>query len=326
MNKKRIVVKVGTSTLTNTEGEIDIRTIDLICRTLAAIEARGYEMVLVSSGAIAVGVNKMRLLQKPTELRMKQAAAAVGQCELMHLYDKLFREYGRLTGQILLDNTDIDHPVRRKNLKNTLNALLESRVIPIINENDSVSHEEIFSSRRLFSDNDMLSAIVAVFCEASKLILLTDQEGLFDKNPEKYHDAHLISRVDHIDEAIYGLAEGTASNRGTGGMVTKLEAAEYATKHGVDVLIEGIPKISIESLISRLSEPFLPHKTNDQCDFRIKRECDRRQGSYLPHGICHKSLPDKFLPFEYLTFVEVLDFPWRVQFHPQAKAYCRFSV
>ena len=155
----------------------------------------------------------------------------------MHLYDKLFREYGRLTGQILLDNTDIDHPVRRKNLKNTLNALLESRVIPIINENDSVSHEEIFSSRRLFSDNDMLSAIVAVFCEASKLILLTDQEGLFDKNPEKYHDAHLISRVDHIDEAIYGLAEGTASNRGTGGMVTKLEAAEYATKHGVDVLI-----------------------------------------------------------------------------------------
>ena len=237
MNKKRIVVKVGTSTLTNTEGEIDIRTIDLICRTLAAIEARGYEMVLVSSGAIAVGVNKMRLLQKPTELRMKQAAAAVGQCELMHLYDKLFREYGRLTGQILLDNTDIDHPVRRKNLKNTLNALLESRVIPIINENDSVSHEEIFSSRRLFSDNDMLSAIVAAFCEASKLILLTDQEGLFDKNPEKYHDAHLISRVDHIDEAIYGLAEGTASNRGTGGMVTKLEAAEYATKHGVDVLI-----------------------------------------------------------------------------------------
>ena len=154
LSKKRIVVKVGTSTITNEEGNIDIRTLDHLCRALAGVENLGYDLVLVSSGAIAVGAGKMRLAQKPKEIRMKQAAAAVGQTELMHLYDKFFGEYGRMVGQILLDNGDILDPVRSENLKNTFDALLENHIIPIVNENDSVSHTEIESEKKLFSDND----------------------------------------------------------------------------------------------------------------------------------------------------------------------------
>ena len=237
INKNRIVVKVGTSTITNDRGETDVRAIELLSRALAGLEARGFQVVLVSSGAIAVGANKMRLSQKPKELRFKQAAAAVGQCELMHLYDKFFSEYGRLVAQILLDNDDIEHPVRRENLMNTFNALLEQQVIPIVNENDSVSHAEIESETKRFSDNDMLSAIIARFLQASKLIILTDTHGLYDGNPATHPDARLISRVDVIDERIRAIAEGSGSNRGTGGMASKLDAAAFATAHGVDVLI-----------------------------------------------------------------------------------------
>ncbi|WP_044932730.1 glutamate 5-kinase [Butyrivibrio sp. AC2005] len=239
IRKERIVVKVGTSTITNENGGINIHQIDLLCRALAGIENLGYDVVLVSSGAIAVGANKMRLGQKPKSLRLKQAAASVGQSELMHLYDKLFGEYGRLVGQILLDNNDIENPARRENLKNTFDALLENHIIPIVNENDSVSHAEIESDQKLFSDNDMLSAIVAVFCGACKLIILSDIDGFYDKNPATNPDAKLISRVEDINDEIYALAEGegSGSNRGTGGMVTKLQAAELATSKGVDVLI-----------------------------------------------------------------------------------------
>ncbi|SDB31465.1 glutamate 5-kinase [Butyrivibrio sp. INlla16] len=237
IRKERIVVKVGTSTITNENGGINIHQIDLLCRALSGIENLGYDLVLVSSGAIAVGAGKMRLKQKPKDLRLKQAAAAVGQSELMHLYDKLFGEYGRLCGQILLDNDDIEDPVRRENLKNTFDALLENHIIPIVNENDSVSHAEIESDQKLFSDNDMLSALVAAFCGACKLIILSDIDGFYDKNPSKYPDAKLISRVESIDDTMYDLADGSGSNRGTGGMVTKLQAAEFATARGVDVLI-----------------------------------------------------------------------------------------
>ncbi|MCR5344291.1 MAG: glutamate 5-kinase [Butyrivibrio sp.] len=237
IRKERIVVKVGTSTITNENGGINIHQIDLLCRALAGIENLGYDVVLVSSGAIAVGANKMRLQQKPKNLRLKQAAASVGQCELMHLYDKLFGEYGRLVGQILLDNDDVENPARKENLQNTFDALLENHIIPIVNENDSVSHVEIESDQKLFSDNDMLSAIVAAFCGACKLIILSDIEGFYDKNPSTNPDAKLISRVEEINEDIYALAEGSGSNRGTGGMITKLQAAEYATSKGVDVLI-----------------------------------------------------------------------------------------
>jgi glutamate 5-kinase len=237
VSKKRIVVKVGTSTITNDEGNIDIRAIDHLCRALAGVENLGYDLVLVSSGAIAVGANKMRLSQKPQELRLKQAAAAVGQTELMHLYDKLFSEYNRMVGQILLDNADFSDSIRSQNLKNTFDALLENHIIPIVNENDSVSHTEIESDKKLFSDNDMLSALVAIFCNASKLIIFSDIDGLYNGNPKKDKNAQVISRVEEITEELKSLASGSGSNRGTGGMITKLEAAELATSHGIDVLV-----------------------------------------------------------------------------------------
>ena len=237
ISKKRIVVKVGTSTITNESGNIDIRAIDHLCRAVAGVENLGYDLVLVSSGAIAVGANKMRLPQKPSEIRMKQAAAAVGQTELMHLYDKLFGEYNRMVGQILLDNADFQDEARSQNLKNTFDALLENHIIPIVNENDSVSHTEIESEKKLFSDNDMLSALVAIFCNACKLIIFSDIDGLYDGNPNENPDAKLISRVEEIDESLKSVASVSGSNRGTGGMITKLEAAELATSHGIDVLV-----------------------------------------------------------------------------------------
>ena len=231
------MVKVGTSTITHENGETDLRTMDRLCRVLSGIAGAGHEVILVSSGAIAVGAGKMRLQSRPKALREKQAAAAVGQCELMHLYDKLFAEYGKLVAQILLVESDVEDAAHRDNLKNTFDALLEQRVIPIVNENDSVSYQEIESHEKLFSDNDMLSAIVAAFVGADKLIILTDIEGLYDKNPAEHADARRIARVDCIDDSVRALAKGSGSNRGTGGMVTKLDAAAFATARGIDVHI-----------------------------------------------------------------------------------------
>ena len=236
LSKKRIVVKVGTSTITNEDGKIDIRALDNLAKVLLGIQNSGYNVVLVSSGAIAVGANKMRLTERPKELRMKQAAAAVGQCELMHLYDKLFSEYGQMVAQILFSADDIMDSVKKENLANTFDALIENGIIPIINENDSISYKEIETEKKLFGDNDTLSAVVAVFCNAAKLVILSDIEGLYDGDPGKNPDAKLISRVENIDE-IRSLASGSGSNRGTGGMITKLDAAELATSHGIDMLI-----------------------------------------------------------------------------------------
>lgn len=237
MNTNRIVIKVGTSTLTHDNGSVNIKEIDLLCRILSDLRNTGYEVVLVSSGAISVGVSKMRLPERPKEMRMKQAAASVGQCELMHLYDKLFGEYGNMVGQILLTEEDIESDYRRNNLKNTFSALLENGIIPIVNENDSVSHHQIESDKKVFGDNDTLSAIVAHLCDASKLIILSDIEGLYDANPKDNPNAKLIHRVEKIDDKITSLAGGAGSNRGTGGMATKLEAAKYVTEKGIDMYI-----------------------------------------------------------------------------------------
>ena len=155
----------------------------------------------------------------------------------MHLYDRFFAEYGKITGQILVTSEDIEDDSRKINLTNTFEALLENRVIPIVNENDSVSHNEIQSEKMLFSDNDMLSAIVAAFCRAATLVVLTDIDGLYDANPQTDPGARLISRVERIDDGILTLAKGTSTNRGTGGMITKLDAAGYAMDHGVDMFI-----------------------------------------------------------------------------------------
>ena len=236
-DKKRIVIKVGTSTITHEDGSINFRVIDRLCRVLSEIESRGYKTVLVSSGAIGVGVNKLRLKERPEETRMKQAAAAVGQCGLMHIYDKFFGEYGKVVAQILFTGDDLEVQEKRENLSNTLEALMENGVIPIINENDSLSYNEIISKKKIFGDNDMLSAIVANFTNSGKLIILSDIEGLYDSNPKDNPEARLISRVESIDEKVLSLAGGAGSARGTGGMISKLDAADYAMKKGIDTLI-----------------------------------------------------------------------------------------
>ena len=237
IRRNRIVVKVGTSTLTNENGQSNLREMEKLSRTLADIQNLGNEVVLVSSGAIAVGANKLHLPEKPTEMRMKQAAAAVGQCENMFLYDKFFGYYNKTVAQILLNAEDIKQEEKKENLANTFEALLEQGIIPIVNENDSVSYTEIESEDRLFGDNDMLSAVVAVLCKADRLIILSDIDGFYDRDPRLYKDAKLISRIENIDESVYELAGGAGSRRGTGGMRTKLQAADLATRSGIDTIV-----------------------------------------------------------------------------------------
>ena len=237
IRRNRIVVKVGTSTLTNENGQSNLREMEKLSRTLADIQNLGNEVVLVSSGAIAVGANKLHLPEKPTEMRMKQAAAAVGQCENMLLYDKFFGYYNKTVAQILLNAEDIKQEEKKENLANTFEALLEQGIIPIVNENDSVSYTEIESEDRLFGDNDMLSAVVAVLCKADRLIILSDIDGFYDRDPRLYKDAKLISRIENIDESVYELAGGAGSRRGTGGMRTKLQAADLATRSGIDTIV-----------------------------------------------------------------------------------------
>ena len=235
----RIVVKVGTSTLTNDSGKSDLRATDRLVCTLADIQNMGYEVILVSSGAIAVGRNKLSMKGRSdyNSMRMKQAAAAVGQCSLMYLYDKFFGDYDKTVAQILLNAEDIEQEEKKENLTNTFDALLEMGVIPIVNENDSVSYTEIESEDRLFGDNDMLSSVVAVLCRAKRLVILSDIDGFYDSDPRLHPNAKLIEQIDAIDEKVYALAGGAGSRRGTGGMRTKLQAAELATSNGIDTIV-----------------------------------------------------------------------------------------
>ena len=237
LKKRRIVIKIGTSTLTNEEGKSNLRQMEKLALVLSDLQNMGNEIVLVSSGAIAVGANKMRLAERPTSMRMKQAAAAVGQCENMFLYDKFFGYFDKTVGQILLNAEDITQEEKKENLSNTFEALLEKNIIPIVNENDSVSYTEIESEEKLFSDNDVLSAVVAILCKADLLVILSDIDGFFDKDPRFYKDAKLINRIDEITEEVYKLAGGAGSRRGTGGMRTKLQAAELATSQGISTLV-----------------------------------------------------------------------------------------
>ena len=209
----RIVVKVGTSTLTNDSGKSDLRATDRLVCTLADIHNMGYEVILVSSGAIAVGRNKLNMHARPDSMRMKQAAAAVGQCSLMYLYDKFFGDYDKTVAQILLNAEDIEQEEKKENLTNTFNALLEMGVIPIVNENDSVSYTEIESEDRLFGDNDMLSSVVAVLCRAKKLVILSDIDGFYDSDPRLHPNAKLIEQIDEIDESVYSLAGRNSRQR-----------------------------------------------------------------------------------------------------------------
>lgn len=228
----RIVVKVGTSTIAHSTGCINIRHVEELCKVLADLKNAGNEIILVSSGAIGMGVGKLSLKEKPTDMPTKQAAAAVGQCELMYVYDKLFSEYNHNVAQILLTGLDLEDPVRYKNIKNTMTRLLELGVLPIINENDTVNTDEIS-----VGDNDTLGAIVAVSMQADLLVLLSDIDGLYTKDPHKYSDAELISEITEITPEIEALGGKSISGLGTGGMTTKLSAAKKCVERGTDVII-----------------------------------------------------------------------------------------
>lgn len=237
-NCYRIVVKVGTSTLTHDTGAVNIHSMERLVRVLADLQGYGHEIILVTSGAIAVGAAKLTHGVRPKELRMKQAAAAVGQCQLMYMYDKLFSEYNQTVAQILLTDEDVADPVRKENLAGTFSAIIESGVIPVVNENDSVSSKEIETGeQKILGDNDTLSAIVGTLCDADLLILMSDIDGLYDSNPRTNEDAKLIHVVEELNDEIINMAGGVGSSRGTGGMVTKLSAAKIATESGFDMVI-----------------------------------------------------------------------------------------
>lgn len=228
----RIVVKVGTSTLAHSTGNINIRHVEELCKVMSDLKNAGHEMILVSSGAIGMGVGKLSLKEKPSDMPTKQAAAAVGQCELMYTYDKLFSEYNHTVAQILLTGLDLEDDERYHNIQNTMNRLLELNVLPVINENDTVSTQEI-----AVGDNDTLGAIVAVSMKADLLVLLSDIDGLYTADPHKDKNAELISLVTEITPEIEALGGGKGSSLGTGGMVTKLNAAKLCMSKGTDMII-----------------------------------------------------------------------------------------
>ena len=229
---KRLVVKVGTSTLTYETGKTNIRRMHKLVSVLSDIVNSGVMVTLVTSGAIGVGVGKLGLAARPEDTPGRQAAAAVGQCELMFMYDKLFGEYGHTVAQLLMTKSDVENAERRENLSNAFEKLLEYGAVPVVNENDSVAVEEI-----VYGDNDNLSAIVAKLIRADALIILTDTDGLYDADPTENEDARLIPEVREITDELFRVAGGRGSRFSTGGMVTKLHAAAIATAAGIDVIV-----------------------------------------------------------------------------------------
>ena len=228
-DKKRIVIKVGTSTLTHKTGRLNIRRMERFVKVLADLQNSGREIVLVSSGAIGLGMSKMGLSERPKDTPMKQACAAVGQCELMYIYDKLFGEYNLNVAQILLTKYIIDTP-----RKNNFEKLISHNVIPVVNENDTVAIDELELE---LGENDSLAALVAIMSHSDMLVILSDIDGLFDGNPKDNPDAKLIPVVNEITDEIRGLAGGAGSGLGTGGMITKIHAAEIAMGAGIDMAI-----------------------------------------------------------------------------------------
>ena len=228
----RIVVKVGTSTLAHATGRLNIRHVEELVKVLSDLKNAGHQVILVSSGAIGMGVGKLNLPGKPSDMPTKQAAAAVGQCELMYTYDKLFLQYNHTVAQVLLTGEDVDHPERRENFENTMERLLELGALPVINENDTIATAEI-----KVGDNDTLGAIVACCTKADLLVLLSDIEGLYTADPRKDPNAKLIPTVEEVTPEIEALAGGVGSSLGTGGMATKLRAAKMVTAQGCDMVI-----------------------------------------------------------------------------------------
>lgn len=231
-NIQKIVVKVGTSTLTKEDGNLNIEKIKKIVSELSNLSDKGYDVVLVTSGAVGAGMGRLNMTERPKTLSEKQALASVGQVALTHLYQMLFQEYGKIIGQLLLTKGDFSDRRRYLNARNVCNTLLKNKIVPIINENDAVVANEI-----KVGDNDTLSALVSGLIDADLLIILSDVQGLYNKNPQKYEDANLIEIVGKIDEDIRKTAGGEGSKFGTGGMITKIIAAEMATKIGTNMVI-----------------------------------------------------------------------------------------
>lgn len=228
----RIVVKIGTSTLTHSTGRLNIRRVEQLCKVLADIANAGHDLIVVSSGAIGLGVGKMNLKDKPKDMPTKQAAAAVGQCELMYLYDKLFSQYNHYVAQILITAYDFDNEEHLHNFQQTIDRLVNLGVIPVINENDTIVTDEIS-----VGDNDTLGAKVAKIIAADELIILSDIDGVYTSNPKTDSDAKLIKVITEITPEIQQLAGDKGSELGTGGMITKINAAEIAMAAGIDVVI-----------------------------------------------------------------------------------------
>lgn len=258
----RIVIKLGTSTLAHPTGLLNIKRVEELCKVMSDLKNAGNEIIIVSSGAIGMGAGKLVLSEKPKDIRTKQAAAAVGQCELMYTYDKLFSEYNHTVAQILITGEDIEHAERSRNFENTILRLLELGAIPIINENDSVATDEI-----VIGDNDTLGAIVAKSIKADLLILLSDIDGLFTADPHKDKNAVLLSEVKEITPEIEGMTGGAGSRLGTGGMTTKLNAAKIATAAGVDMVIANGKEPTVLYDITegkRVGTKFLSRKAENQ--------------------------------------------------------------
>ena len=228
----RIVVKIGTSTLAHPTGHLNIRRVEELCKVISDIKNAGHEVIIVSSGAIGMGVGKLGLRERPSDIPTKQAAAAVGQCELMYTYDKLFSEYNHTVAQLLITGDEVENSERHTNFSNTLNRLLALSAIPIINENDTVATKEI-----VIGDNDTLAAIVSETIKADMLILLSDIDGLYTADPHSDPNAELIHNIHVIDDSVIALAGGSSTTQGTGGMVTKLQAARICLSCGCDMVI-----------------------------------------------------------------------------------------
>lgn len=231
MKNKRIVIKVGTSTLTHETGKTNLRRIETLCKIISDLKNMGNEVVLVSSGAIGVGVGKVGLSEKPESTRMKQALAAIGQASLMSIYEKFFKEYGYSTGQVLLTKFILDDKTRYESAKNAFNTMLDFNVIPIVNENDVISTYEIE-----FGDNDTLSAYVANLVDADMLVILSDIDGFYDGNPSD-PNSNLVPVINEITDEVRACAGGEGTRRGTGGMITKINAAELVCSNGIDMVI-----------------------------------------------------------------------------------------
>ncbi len=241
----RVVVKVGSSTLIHSSGKANLREIETLVRVLAELMNEGVQVVLVTSGAIGMGMGKLGLRERPKDTPGKQAAATVGQCELMYMYDKMFSEYGYKVGQLLITKSDVEDPERHGNLVATFEKLFAFSVVPIVNENDAVAVEEI-----VYGDNDSLSAIVAVLIGARALVILTDTDGLYSANPKKDGDARRIPEVERVTDEIRRLAGRDGGKLGTGGMETKVHAAQVATEAGIDTfVISGRPPQNIYRLM-----------------------------------------------------------------------------